>query len=148
MVEEEDKKVSQEEQAPQDEQASTPEVTRAEEAEVPGVVVRCSPQLNGEQRRFLRSMGHHVRPTVLIGDKGLHGNVYKQIRQGMLDHELIKLRWRGADAEERKDGASRIHDQTGAQIVQILGKTMLLYKEHPENPKIRLPRRRKRKGRA
>lgn len=113
-----------------------------------GLVVRCSPQLNGEQRRFLRALGHHLQPVVQIGDKGLHEAVLKQIRHALLAHELVKVRWRGAEPEERKEGAQRLHKELTAQVVQMLGHTLLIYKEHPEKPKIQLPRKRKKKSRS
>lgn len=105
-----------------------------------GVVVRCSPALTGAQRRHLRSLGHHLKPVVQIGDKGLHEAVVKQIARALLDHELIKVKARGASAQVRAEMAEAIHKATGAQIVQLLGQVILVYAAHPDKPRITLPR--------
>jgi RNA-binding protein len=121
-------------------------VEQPEEEGLQGVVVRCSPQLNGAQRRYLRGLGHHLEPTVLLGEKGLHDGVVTQVRRELLAHELVKVRWRGAEPEARREAALRLHQEAGAQVVQLLGMTILLYKAHPERPKIELPRKRKVSG--
>ena len=102
-------------------------------------VIDCSPLLSGAQRRHLRGLGHHLKPVVMIGDKGLHEALLKQIERALEDHELIKVKARGANSAERSAVARAIHAGTGAQIVQIVGRNLLLYKEHPEAPKVRLP---------
>ena len=112
-----------------------------EEVEQVGAVVRCSPQLQGYERRHLRGLGHHLKPIVLIGDKGVHAAVLAQIDRALLDHELVKVKIRGASSEAREQAATAIHEGTGAQVVQILGRTVLLYKAHPEEPKLTLPKR-------
>jgi RNA-binding protein len=104
-------------------------------------VIDCSPQLSGAQRRHLRGLGHHLKPVVMIGDKGLHETLIKQIDRALEDHELIKVKARGANPSERSAAARSIHSETGAQVVQIVGRTLLLYREHPETPRIRLPQR-------
>lgn len=105
-----------------------------------GIVVRCSPQLSGPQRRFLRSRSHHLKPVVMIGDKGVHEALVDQVRAALLAHELIKIKVRGADSAARAETLQTLCAQTGAQAVQIIGRILVLYKAHPEKPSIVLPK--------
>jgi RNA-binding protein len=116
--------------------------TQDEQAEVKGdgVVVRCSPQLNGSQRRYLRALGHHLEPVVLVGEKGVHDGIIAQIRRALIDHELIKVKLRERDASEREEAAERFFREANAQVVQILGGVVMLYKRNQERPKIELPK--------
>lgn len=111
----------------------------SEDNEVAGVVLRCSPGLTGGQRRHLRALGHHLKPVVMVGDRGLHDAVLAQIDRALLDHELIKVKLLGGDTQEREQAAELIHARTGAQVVQMLGRVVLLYARHPEKPRIDLP---------
>ncbi len=119
------------------------ETVENEEEGQGSVVISCSPALSGAQRRYLRSLAHHLKPVVLIGDKGIHEGVIKQIDQALLDHELIKVRARGADQEDRIEAARRLHGETGAQVAQITGRILVLYRAHPEAPQIVLPKARR-----
>lgn len=104
------------------------------------VVIRCSPQMTGQQRRYLRGLGHPLQPVVLVGDKGLHEGLFKQIDQALLDHELIKLKVLGGTAERRAETAEAILREVQGQTVQILGNILLVYRARPKDPTIRLPR--------
>ncbi|MEO1273163.1 MAG: ribosome assembly RNA-binding protein YhbY [Myxococcota bacterium] len=104
------------------------------------IVQRCSPGLTGAQRRHLRSLGHHLKPLVLIGERGVHPGVLAQIDQCLLDHELIKVRWKGATSTDRIEAAQQVFDQVHGQTVQIVGNTLLVYRPHPEEPTIVLPK--------
>ena len=116
------------------------EVPEEQEGESRGsAVIECSPLLSGAQRRYLRGLGHHLKPVVLIGDKGIHEGLVRQISLALEDHELIKIKARGADAGERAALARELHARTGAQIAQIVGRTLLLYLANPSEPKIKLP---------
>ncbi len=103
-------------------------------------VTACSPTLRGKDRRYLRGLGHHLKPVVLVGDKGLHEGVIAQIEQALEDHELIKVKLRGADAAERREAAVKIFTATGGNVVQILGRTLLVYRRRDDDPKITLPK--------
>lgn len=94
--------------------------------------------MNGKARRFLRGRGHHLEPIVRVGQGGVTDGVVQATEAALLDHELIKIRVRDAP-EDRKIVAANLGERCGAEVVQILGKTILLYRAHPEEPKIKLP---------
>lgn len=108
------------------------------------VVLRCSPSLSGGQRRWLRSQGHHLDPVVQVGSQGIHEGVLRQIDRALLDHELIKVKINGGTSEARAEAAQAVLAEVGGQTVQILGNILLVYRAHPEEPKLKLPAARRR----
>ncbi len=117
-----------------------PSSTMTNDNEMPGVVTRCSPGLSGAQRRHLRSLGHHLNPVVQVGSRGIHDGLVEQVERALLDHELIKVKLHGADGAEREAAAELLHASTHAHVVQMLGKTLLLYKAREDEPTIKLPK--------
>ena len=93
--------------------------------------------LNGKQRHYLRSLAHHRKPAVTIGDAGLTEAVMQEIEVALGHHELLKIKVR-AERDERHDMVARICDQTGAEPVQEIGQMAVIYRPAPQ-PHIRLP---------
>jgi RNA-binding protein len=60
------------------------------------------------------------------------------VEQALLDHELVKVRVLETSPEPRADVALALATATASQVAQVLGRTVLLYKPRPEDPKIRL----------
>jgi RNA-binding protein len=86
-------------------------------------------------RRRLRGLGHPLDPVVQIGKQGATEAVFKQVGQALLDHELIKVKLGSECPATRFELAERFGAETGVNVVQILGRTILLYKRHPKKPK-------------
>lgn len=91
--------------------------------------------LTGKQRRKLRALGHHLEPVVIIGQSGITPGVVTAVEQALFDHELIKVKF-NEGPEDRHQGADRLAKETGAELAQVLGRTVLLYKPREEDPKI------------
>ena len=96
--------------------------------------------LFGKQKRHLRSLAHHLQAVVWIGHDGLSDAVLAKIETELNEHELIKVKV-GKGPLNRKAAAAELTEKTGAEIAQILGKTLLLYRAHEESPVIQLPQR-------
>ncbi len=96
---------------------------------------------SGKQRRYLRSLGHHLRALVLLGKAGLTENVILQIEQNLVAHELVKVKLPKVLSDERKSIAENVAQQTHSELIQIVGYSAIFYRPHPEKPKITLPRR-------
>ena len=86
-------------------------------------------------RRQLRGAGHSLDPVVQIGKQGASEAVVKQVGQALLDHELIKIKVGTECPASRFELAEALGAESGVGVVQILGRTILLYKRHPKNPK-------------
>ena len=94
--------------------------------------------LTGKQRNFLRGLAHHRKPVVIVGDAGLTENVMKEIDQALTHHELIKVKLRGGEREERQNLVSVICEQTSCEPVQLIGHIAVFYRP-AEIPHISLP---------
>ncbi|MBX3185576.1 MAG: ribosome assembly RNA-binding protein YhbY [Labilithrix sp.] len=96
--------------------------------------------LSGRAIRHLRGLGHHLEPVLQIGKEGITDAVVAAAREQLLAHELIKVKIGTESPADRKDAGPELATRTGATLAQILGRTLLLYRRHPNKPKIELPR--------
>lgn len=87
------------------------------------------PALSIQERKRLRRIGHALNPVVMLGNDGLSEGVLEEARRALNDHELIKAKVLGEDREARQQLIEALAEQTGAQIVQKIGKVVLLFKK-------------------
>ncbi|ALD01549.1 MAG: ribosome assembly RNA-binding protein YhbY [Acinetobacter sp.] len=93
--------------------------------------------LSIQERKRLRQIGHALNPVVMLGGQGLTENVVEETNRALNDHELIKVKIAGEDREARVAAMNEIAQVTGAEIVQTIGKIVLLYKKAAkQNPKL------------
>ena len=97
-------------------------------------------ELTGKQRRRLRALGHHLSPVLQIGQEGVTDAVVAQANAQLDAHELIKVKVSEASPLPRHTAAEQLASATHSDLAQVLGRTFLLYKPHPTNPQISLPR--------
>lgn len=96
--------------------------------------------LSNSQMRFLRGLGHDVKPVVAIAAKGLTDNVMAEIELALDHHELIKVRISADDREARDEMVESIVMRTGADKVQRVGHVLTLFRRNSREPRIDLPR--------
>ncbi|EON71822.1 ribosome assembly RNA-binding protein YhbY [Lysinibacillus sphaericus] len=96
--------------------------------------------LTGKQKRFLRAEAHHLTPIFQVGKGGVSDEMTKQIREALEVRELIKVRILDNCEEDKQDVADALAKGTHAQLVQLIGLTVVLYKESRNNKKIVLPK--------
>ncbi|EMT47075.1 MULTISPECIES: ribosome assembly RNA-binding protein YhbY [Anoxybacillus] len=95
--------------------------------------------LTGKQKRFLRSLAHHLTPIFQVGKGGVNDNMIKQIADALEARELIKVSVLKNCEEEKEVVAEQLAKGAGAEIVQLIGHTIVLYKESREHKQIVLP---------
>jgi RNA-binding protein len=96
--------------------------------------------LTGKQRRHLRALGHDLDPVVQIGKQGLTEAVLAAADAALTQHELIKVRVGTECPDDRSDVAARLAPALKGEVAQVLGRTVLVYRRHPKEPKIQLPK--------
>jgi RNA-binding protein len=89
----------------------------------------------GDLRRALRGHGHAMSPIVQVGKLGVTDALIKQVTQALADHELIKVKIAGECPLDRHDVADRLDAEPGVDVVQLIGRVILLYKRHPQKPR-------------
>jgi RNA-binding protein len=95
--------------------------------------------LTERQRRYLRGLAHPLKPLVMIGDSGLTEGVAKETARALHDHELIKVRVRGAEREQRDALLADLAQRTGSTLIHRIGHVAVLYRRRAEMPKIVIP---------
>jgi RNA-binding protein len=96
-------------------------------------------ELSERQRKYLRGLGHALNPVLLIGSAGLTPGVVAEARRALHDHELIKVKFRGADREARDTGLAELATSTESELIQRIGHTALYYKRRNDRPGIVIP---------
>ncbi|MDN3018607.1 ribosome assembly RNA-binding protein YhbY [Neobacillus sp. NRS-1170] len=95
--------------------------------------------LTGKQKRFLRSKAHHLDPIFQVGKGGVNENMIKQVADALEARELFKVSVLQNCEEDKNVVAEQLAEGAGAEIVQIIGNTIVLYKESVEKKQITLP---------
>ncbi|ATO50667.1 MULTISPECIES: ribosome assembly RNA-binding protein YhbY [Brevibacillus] len=95
--------------------------------------------LTGKQKRYLRSMAHHLAPIFQVGKGGVNENMVKQIQEALEVRELIKVSILQNNMDDKHAVAEELATGAGAEMVQLIGHTVVLYKESKENKTIVLP---------
>lgn len=96
-------------------------------------------KLTGKQNRYLRGLGHHLKPFVYVGKEEVNEAVIKATDEALTSHELIKVKLQDGCLSDRKEVAQELSEATSSAVAQILGKNILLYRPSKEQ-KITLPK--------
>jgi len=88
--------------------------------------------LTGAQRTYLRGLGQTLAPALKLGKGGLTPTFFAELQKQLRAHELVKLRFLGADRDERAAYCTQIADEGRCLCVGAVGHTALFYREHPE----------------
>ena len=96
-------------------------------------------KLTERQRRHLRGLAHPLKPVILVGNAGMTDGVVAETARALHDHELIKVRWAGADREARDSGLETLATRTRSTLVTRIGHVAVLYRPRPDLPRIVLP---------
>lgn len=94
--------------------------------------------LSGKQKRYLRSLAVNEKAIFQIGKDGLNDNLYKSLKEALLARELVKVSVLKTCDLDMNEIVVDLCANTSAELVQIIGKTVVLYKRSKEN-KIILP---------
>lgn len=96
-------------------------------------------KLTGKQIRYLRGLGHHLNPVVMVGKEEVNSAVIAATDEALAAHELIKVKLQEGCLGDRREVAAELASITGSEVAQILGRTFLLYRQ-AEEPGIILPK--------
>ena len=86
--------------------------------------------LTNAQKKFLRKLGHDLNPVVYIGKEGLSETVVSAIDEALDHHELIKIKIINTDKISKQEAADRVPELSHSQLVQLIGKTLLVYRRN------------------
>lgn len=96
--------------------------------------------MNSKQRAYLRKLANTLDPIIRIGKDSVTPEVVEAVSETFNTHELIKIQVLKNCLDEPYDMADVLAERTRSQVVQVIGKRIVLYKADPKDPKIVLPR--------
>lgn len=89
--------------------------------------------LDSETKKKLRAIGNSLPSMMQIGKSSLSENMIRTLNDDLEAHELIKISiLKTADISAR-EAAIELASLTGSEIIQIVGRTILLYRRSKEN---------------
>lgn len=96
--------------------------------------------LTSKQRAYLRSLANSLDTILMVGKSGMSPELVKQADDALTARELIKGRALETAPLSPQDAAEELARETGAEVVQVIGTRFVLYRRHPKEPKIVLPK--------
>lgn len=96
--------------------------------------------MTSKQRAYLMSLASTMDPVFQIGKSSLTPEITMAIEECFNTHELIKISILKNCFDDPKEIAYMIAERTRSQVVQVIGKKIVLYKESKDNKKIELPK--------
>ncbi|MEC7986122.1 MAG: ribosome assembly RNA-binding protein YhbY [Myxococcota bacterium] len=95
--------------------------------------------LSAKQKRYLRGLGHHIEPVLKTGKEGLSETVLQEIHGALEKDELIKVKI-GKGSLHRKEAVNILEEKLDGEVVQLLGKNILLFRQRKKESTIRFPK--------
>ena len=95
--------------------------------------------MTSKQRAYLMSLASTLTPIFQIGKSSLTPEVTDAISEAFNNRELIKIAVLKNCFDDPRAIAEAVAGRTQSQVVQVIGKKIVLYKPNKDNPKIQLP---------
>ena len=97
-------------------------------------------KLTSKQRAYLKGLASNLTPLFQIGKSNLTPEITALVDEAFNNRELIKINVLKNSDEDINVMANALADRTGATLVQVIGKKIVLYKENKDNKVIELPK--------
>jgi len=96
--------------------------------------------LTSKQKSYLKGLAHSLQPIIQVGKLGINEKLVQTVVDALEAHELIKVSVLQNCPEEPKVMGEKIAEQAGAEVVQVIGRTLVFYKESRKKKAIILPK--------
>lgn len=96
--------------------------------------------MTSKQRAYLKGLAMNLDPVFQIGKASVTPENVDAILEVFNTHELVKIAVLKNCIDDPKEIANMISERTHSQVVQVIGKKIVLYKAFKDNPKIILPK--------
>ena len=96
-------------------------------------------ELTSKQRAYLKSLANSLDPIFQVGKSSLTPEFTESVGDAFNTRELLKIAVLKNCADDPNEIADMIAERTHSQVVQVIGKKIILYKPDKKNPKIVLP---------
>ena len=89
-------------------------------------------EFTGKARAALRAEAHHLNALVHVGQQGITPAVLQSLKDALRTKELVKIQVARASDVTAKEAAPRLAQQAGAEVIQVIGRTLTLYRHNPD----------------
>ncbi len=96
-------------------------------------------KLTNNQKKYLRGIAHGLNPMIMIGANGVTESLMAELESTLAHHEILKIKIASADRDERKEIIQHLVKESGALLVQTIGKICVIYRQNEET-ELPLPR--------
>lgn len=96
--------------------------------------------LTSKQRAYLRGLANTEEPILHAGKGGISDAMLKQADDALTARELIKGKVLEIAPGSARETAEEIAAAVNAQVVQVVGRTFVLYRKNEKEPRIKLPK--------
>lgn len=93
------------------------------------------PQLTSKQKKYLKGLAHPLSAAIQIGKEGITEGVIEAINHELELRELAKVKIGKNSSTQKQDGGHELAQATTSHLVQIIGKTLVLYRANPKRKK-------------
>lgn len=95
--------------------------------------------MTSKQRSYLKGLAMEIYPIFRIGKSGVTPEFTKSIDEALEARELIKITILNNCKDDPRQIADTLAGRTNSEVVQIIGKRIVLYRESKEKKRIELP---------
>lgn len=95
--------------------------------------------MTSKQRAYLKSLAMNIEPIYQIGKSSITPEITSGISEALEARELIKIHVLKNCLDDPQEIARTLAERTKSQVVQVIGKKIVLYRESKEKKKIELP---------
>lgn len=96
--------------------------------------------MTSKQRAYLKGLAMNIEPCFQLGKLSVTPEYTEAVRECFHNNELIKISVLKNCADDPHEIAETLAERTHAQVVQVIGKKIVLYKENKDHKKIELPK--------
>ncbi len=96
--------------------------------------------MTSKQRAYLKSLAMKITPILQIGKSSVTPELISAVDEALEARELIKMHILKNCFDDSKEIAQVIAERTRSEVVQVIGKKVVLYRESKDNKKIELPK--------
>ena len=96
--------------------------------------------LTSKQRAFLMSLASSEKAVIQIGKDSVTPAVTEAVEEALAAREIVKVGVQKTCPDDLRDIAEILSERTRAAVVQIIGRKIVLYRQHRDPEKrIRIP---------
>ena len=96
--------------------------------------------MTSKQRAYLKGLAMNINPIFQVGKSSLTPEFVAAISEAFNTKELLKIAVLKNCFDDPNEIAQVVAERTHSQVVQVIGKKIVLYKPDKKNPKIELPK--------